>query len=108
MMGDVDDREKLRLNLTRDVLRLLRNRAAREAMPALGPDGSVGVMVVFRDDTMESVLSRAARLGGDVYAAVPPADAGEWPEGMTIVRVNASVPRQARARRLGETPNATS
>lgn len=92
MMDAVDDREKLRLNLTRDVLRLLRNREHREAMPALGPGGDVAVLVAFRDDAVESVLARVARLGGNAYVVVPPADEGDWPDQMTVARVEVDAP----------------
>lgn len=85
------DREKLRLRLTRDVLGTLRRREIREAMPALSPDGEVGVMVAFRDDTMESVMSRVARLGGSAYAVVPPTDLSEWPAQMTVLQVRADL-----------------
>ncbi|MEO3856279.1 hypothetical protein [Acrocarpospora sp. B8E8] len=88
----MDDREKLRLRLTRDVMGLLRHRDFREKMPALSPDGEVAVMVAFRDDTMEFVMGQVARLGDASHVVVPPSDLSEWPARMTLLRVHVGAP----------------
>lgn len=83
----MDVRDQLRMRMTRDVLRLLRVRDFREALPSLRPGEDPGILVGFRDDTLKSVLERVARLGGSAHVVVPPVDVKLWPSRMAFLQV---------------------
>lgn len=83
----MDTRERLRMSMTRDVLRLLRVRDFRGALPPLRPGEDAVVLVSFRDDPLSLVMKHIARLGGSANVVVPPADLDAWPRGMAFLQV---------------------
>lgn len=83
----MDDREKTRLRLTRDVLRSLRTRDSRAALPPSRDGEDTAVLVAFHDETLESVLGRVALLGGDVTVVVAPQNLEDWPAGAAILQI---------------------
>ncbi|GHE41992.1 hypothetical protein GCM10017673_50240 [Streptosporangium violaceochromogenes] len=80
----MNGREETRLRLTRDVLRSLRTRDSRAALPPPRDGEDTAVLVAFHDETLESTLQRIALLGGDVTVVVAPRDLKEWPTGATV------------------------
>jgi hypothetical protein len=65
----VDEREHLRLKLTHEVARLLKERSVRAALPALG-DGEAPFIVGLPDDTMADLGRRVESLGGTAHLVV--------------------------------------
>jgi hypothetical protein len=86
----VDTREKLRLRMARDVLRLVRVRDFRAAFPPLAEEGSAPIAIGFRDDTIKDVMDQINQLGGNAHLVVPPTDGDAWPYRMAIVQVQTS------------------
>lgn len=83
----MDARDQLRMRMTRDVLRLLRVRDFRAALPPLRPDEDAAILVSFRDDPLKLVLEQVGRLGGGANVVVPPADLKAWPNGMAFLQI---------------------
>ncbi len=83
----MEAREQLRMRMTRDVLRLLRVRDFRAALPPLRPGDDAAVLVSFRDDPLKRVMEQIVRLGGSANVVVAPADADAWPRGMAFLQV---------------------
>ncbi|WP_326642801.1 hypothetical protein OG884_05585 [Streptosporangium sp. NBC_01755] len=75
------------MRMTRDVLRLLRVRDFRGALPPLRDGEESAILVSFLDDTLKSVMKRIALLGGNVNVVVPPEDLADWPTRMTFLQV---------------------
>jgi hypothetical protein len=67
----VDDRERLRLRLTGEVAKLLKNRSLRDALPPLTTEGTIPFVVGLPDDTLRDITRKAATLGGDAHIIVP-------------------------------------
>lgn len=66
----MDDRERERLRLTREVGKLLLHRSFRDALPPLREDGSRPFVVGLPDDTLREITERVASLGGDAHLIV--------------------------------------
>lgn len=66
----MDDRERLRLRLTGEVAKLLKNRSLRDALPPLTIERTIPFVVGLEDDTLRSIAERAATLGGDAHVIV--------------------------------------
>lgn len=86
----MDSRERLRMRMTRDVLRLLRVRDFRATLPPLRPDEDAAILVSFRDDTLQTVMKGITALGGNVHVVVPPPDLDSWPARMVFLQVTKS------------------
>lgn len=92
----MDDREKIRMRMTRDVLRLLRVRDFRAALPPLRDGEEAAILVSFRDDTLRHVMEQTAALGGNVHVIIPPEDLSAWPTRLTLLQVITSDPTPPR------------
>lgn len=66
----MDDRERERLRLTREVGKLLLHRTFRDALPPLRQDGSRPFVVGLPDDTLRYIAERVAAMGGDAHLIV--------------------------------------
>lgn len=73
----MDKREEYRLRLTSEVMKLVRNRGLRDALPPLREDGTAPFIVVLPDDTMRDIARRAAVLGGRAHLIVVDELSGE-------------------------------
>ncbi|MFF4417136.1 hypothetical protein ACFYY8_31835 [Streptosporangium sp. NPDC001559] len=82
----MDAREKTRLRMTRDVLRLLRTRDSRTRLSPLRDDVESAILVGFRDDTLKFVMERVKLLGGGVNVVVPIGDLSTWPSHMALLQ----------------------
>lgn len=83
----MDTRERLRLRMTREVLRLVRVRDFRAALPPQS-DGVSNVVIGFLDDSIKDVLDQINLIGGgSSHVVVPPADLNDWPNGIALLQV---------------------
>ncbi|MFC3983435.1 hypothetical protein [Streptosporangium jomthongense] len=83
----MDAREKTRLRMTCDVLRLLRTRDFRTTLSPLRNDVESAVLVGFGDDTLQFVMERVGLLGGNVNLIVPIGGLTAWPFHMAFLRI---------------------
>lgn len=82
----MDTKEKLRVRMTRDVLRLVRVRDFRAALPPLA-DGVAPIAIGFRDDSVMAVVEQIGQLGGNAHVVIPPADLDTWPNGIALLQI---------------------
>lgn len=73
----MDEREKIRMQLTGAVAKLLKYRSFRDALPPLTADGEAPFIVGLLDDKMKTVNAMAARMGDAVHLVVPDAPHGD-------------------------------
>jgi hypothetical protein len=67
---EMDERESQRLRLTREVMKLVRHRSLRDALPALRSDGTAPFVVALPDDSLGDLYQRAATVGGRVHVII--------------------------------------
>lgn len=83
----MDERERYRLAVTRDVAKLLKHRSLRDALPALLPDGTAPFIVGLPDDTLGYIAAQTMALGGEAHLIVPAAPSASGTARVRILRV---------------------
>lgn len=66
----MDERERRRLRLAGDVMKLVRNRSLRDALPPLRQDGTAPFVVGLPDDTLGDIARKVDLLGGRAHMVV--------------------------------------
>jgi hypothetical protein len=84
----VDDRERLRLRMTGEVAKLLKNRSLRDALPPLGVEGTIPFVVGLPDDSLREITEKVAALGGEAHVIVPSEISTSGPFRVRILRVS--------------------
>jgi hypothetical protein len=83
----MDDRERERLRLTREVGKLLLHRSFRDALPPLREDGSRPFVVGLPEDTLRQITERVASMGGDAHLIVMSPTHNQGTERVQVLRV---------------------
>jgi hypothetical protein len=86
----VDDRERRRLQLTRDIAKLLMHRSLRDALPPLRADGTTPFIIGLPDDTLGYISGQVAHMGGTAHLIVPAEPATPDDVRLRILRVSES------------------
>jgi len=84
----MDERERLRLRMTGEVAKLLRERSLRDALPPLALDGSIPFVVGLPDDTLRDIICRVRVLGSAAHVIVPSELATAGPFRVRILRIS--------------------
>ena len=84
----MDDRERLRLRMTGEVAKLLKNRSLRDALPPLGAEGTIPFVVGLPDDTLREITEKVATLGREAHVIVPSEISVSGPFRVRILRVS--------------------
>lgn len=66
----MDERERERLRLAREVGKLLLHRSFRDALPPLTQDGERPFVIGLPEDTLGEIAKRVATLGGDAHLII--------------------------------------
>jgi hypothetical protein len=84
----VDDKERLRLRMTGEVAKLLKNRSLRDALPPLGADGTIPFVVGLPDDSLREIAGKVATLGKEAHVIVVSELSASGPVRIRILRLS--------------------
>lgn len=84
----MDERERQRLRLAGEVMKLARHRSLRDVLPPLRQDGAAPFVVGLLDDTLRDVTKRVAALGGHAHLIVVDELAAEGLTRLRVLRVD--------------------
>lgn len=83
----MDKREQRRLRLAGEVMKLVRSRGFRDALPPLREDGTAPFIVALPDDTMRDIARRAEVLGGRAHMIVVDELSGQEGTRLRVLRI---------------------
>ena len=86
----MDERERYRLAVARDVAKLRKHRSLRDALRPLLPDGTAPFIIGLPEDTLGFIAARTEALGGEAHLIVPAPSGASGTARLRILRIGRS------------------